>query len=168
MKTGHERRSNSRDRRSNEREFRSGDRSRERDRDSRRNDRDRRNDFRGNNGSNSRWPDERSRSRDNDSSFRDNRRGSRDRNDRDKSLQDRLRDMASDGNRNEYNRRNESGDWRDSTQMSGNFQGNFMDPSVRNIRPLNMSGPTPLEDIRLAPMVMDNIRGPPPGMHRGG
>lgn len=168
---GHDRRSNSRDRRSNEREFRSGERGRDRDRDrdNRRGDRDRRNDFR-NNGSNSRWPDERSRSRDNDNTFRDNRRGSRDRNDRDKqSLQDRLRDMASDGNRNEYNRRNESGDclppWRDG-QMSGNFPGNFMDQGVRNVRPMNM-GPTPLEDIRLTPLVMDNIRGPPPG-NRGG
>ncbi|XP_037025420.1 SR-related and CTD-associated factor 4 isoform X2 [Bradysia coprophila] len=162
---GHDRRSNSRDRRSNERELRGRDR--DRDRDNRRSDRN----FR--NGSNSRWPDERSRSRDDDNSFRDSRRGSRDRNDRnerDKSLQDRLRDMANDGNRNEYNRRNETGDgmpWRDGPQMSGNFQGNFMDQNVRNIRPMNM-GPTPLEDIRLAPMVMDNIRGPPPGMgHRG-
>lgn len=80
--------------------------------------------------------------------------------------------MASDGNRNDYNRRNESNDggmpWRDGPPMSGNFQGNFMDQNARNIRPMNM-GPTPLEDIRLAPLVMDNIRGPPPGMgHRGG
>lgn len=169
---GHDRRSNSRDRRSNEREFRTGERGRDRDR----SDRDRRNDFR-NNGSNSRWPDERSRSRDNDNSFRDNRRGSRDRNERDKSLQDRLRDMANANDakrKNEYNRRNESSDcmppWRDGPQMSGNYQGNFMDQSVRNVRPMNMSGPTPLEDIRISPMVMDNIRGPPPGMagHRGG
>ncbi|KAJ6648579.1 SR-related and CTD-associated factor 8, partial [Pseudolycoriella hygida] len=172
---GHDRRSNSRDRRSNEREFRSGDRGRERDRDrdrdNRRSDRDRRNDFRnGSNASNSRWPGERGRSRDNDNSFRDNRRESRDRNDRndrDKSLQDRLRDMANDGNRNEYNRRNDSDcmpPWREGPPQS--FQGNFMDQNARNIRPMNM-GPTPLEDIRLAPMVIDNIRGPPPLGHRG-
>lgn len=175
------RRSNSRDRRSHEREsresrdFRSGDRGRDRERGGNRSDRDR-NDFNRNERNGSRWPgNERGRSRDDDS-FRDSRRdrGSRDRNDRDKSLQDRLRDMASDGNRNEFNRRNESSDcmppWRDGPPQMGNFQGNFLDQSVRNIRPMNMgamSGPTPLEDIRLAPMVMDNIR---PGMagHRGG
>lgn len=187
-------RSSSRDRRSHERErdFRSSDRGRDRERDNRGRgdrDRDRRNDFNRNdrNGSNSRWPgNDRGRSRDEDSSFRDGRnsrdrgdRGSRDRSDRDKSLQDRLRDMANDGNRNDYNRRGDNSDippWRDGPpQMGGSFQGNFIDQNVRNIRPLNigpMSGPTPLEDIRITPMVMDNIRGPPPGMggggHRGG
>lgn len=207
-----DRRTNSRDR-ERERDFRgSGDRGRERERDVRnkerdRNDRDsrdRRSDYNNRDrdrNSSTRWGNDRGRSRDNEMAHRDRRnsrerdRNTRDRNDRDKSLTDRLRDMAGDNNRIDFNRRNDTNtnEWRDGGMqqnmslhgggggVGGNFSGSFMDQNARNIRPLNLGpmnigplggGPPPsLTDLRLG-MMDGGMRGPQQQMpqslnHRG-
>lgn len=137
-----------------ERDFRGRGRERERDNRNRGPNRDnRRNDFSSERSGdrNARWSD-RARSRDNadrpDSRERNERR-SRDRND--KSLQDRLRDLAADGN-------NRSGDWNSMQWREGPL--NFGNGSRR---PISMSGAPPaLEDIRI-PMPLESLRGPPIG-----
>lgn len=164
-------RSDSRERRnSRERDFRAGERGRERD--GRMRDRDgrggaeRRNDFnRGSGGaaamdrdrnSSSRWGggsgSDRGRSREADMlPHRGDRRNSRDRisrdrGDREKSLSDRLREIAKDPSGGDFGRHepNEPSQWRDVPTPQGGGGGgnfnpmNFMDQGARGIRPLNM------------------------------
>lgn len=184
-------RSDSRERRnSREREFRGGDRGRDRDRDGRMRDRDgrgsgggeRRNDFNRASGANdrdrnssSRWGggsgSDRGRSREIDMPpHRSDRRNSRDRlssrdrGDRDKSLSDRLRDIAKDPSGGDFGRHepNELSQWRDvptpqgpHNAGGGNFNPmNFMDQGSRGIRPLNM-----LQMGGGGPPIMDGGRG---------
>ena len=164
--------------------------SRNRDRDSRGGGNDRGNDNRRNDytnrdrdsrNSNSRWGGgDRGRSRDDEIGHRERRNNSRDRGDRvssrdrndrsDKPLQDRLRDMAgSDGgdfNSRRSDNNNDMPNWREvpPQQVSGNYPppGNFMDPTVRGIRPLSLLSMG-------APPLMDTTRGPPNGPNfRGG
>lgn len=173
-----------------EREYRGRGREKDRDNRNRGGSRDnRRNDYNNErpNDRNSRWPaDNRGRSRDNEANNRQNSRDrndrrSRDRNDRDKTLQDRLRDLANDGNnrvegndfnnlRNDMNPRNNTMQWRDgapqqSQQNQVNFGNSFVDQSGR--RPLSLGVATAalpaLEDIRIGPIPLENLRGPPVG-----
>lgn len=167
-----------------DREYRGRGREKERDNRNRSANRDnRRNDYSNERGGdrNSRWPDNRGRSRDNEANrgrqnSRDrNDRRSRDRNDRDKNLQDRLRDLANDGGnrsegidfnslRNDINPRNNM-QWRDGPPPpphQANFGNNFMEQPSR--RPMNIGAALPaLEDIRIGPIPLENLRGPPVG-----
>lgn len=124
----------------------------------------RRNEF--GNDKNSRWPNSRGRSNEDeaggkrpDSRERNDSR-SRDRSDRDKTLHDRLRDLAGDGNNRggDFNNARNNMPWRDGMPHPMNYGGggnNFGDR-----RQINMGGmPPALEDIRI-PMPLENLRGP--------
>lgn len=125
----------------------------------------RRNDF--SNDKNSRWPNHKGRSRDGEIGGKPPRPDSRERNDsrsrervdRDKTLQDRLRDLAGDGNNRggDFNNARNNMQWRDGMPHSMNFAGTN---NYGERRQLGMSGmPPALEDIRI-PLPLESLRGP--------
>lgn len=125
----------------------------------------RRNDF--SNDKNSRWPNHKGRSKDGEPSGKPSRPDSRERNDsrsrdradRDKPLQDRLRDLAGDINNRggDFNNARNNMQWRDGMPHSINFSGSN---NYGERRQIGMSGmPPALEDIRI-PVPLESLRGP--------